>query len=819
MLFPVHRGLRAVVPGLGLVLAGAAALLPWMRNHDHLKDFYDYGLVVAGNARILAGEAPYADFTTPIQTATFLLNLGAEQAGGGTFVGMTWGAAAFIAVSLAGLFLLLGRHWPSAAALAVATAITCASAAQHTIIWHNTVGVFALALVAWGSAVAPRWERRAIGWNLVTAAGLMLGGLNKLNFHLVALAIAVGWILNDRRRGGTNERWLIRSLGAVLAFGVVLPLATELAMTGADLRRWIYNVIELPFSARSSSLALIFDGRFFLAPAHEYYGALLLPYGGFFNLLIPACFVGAAWRQAGQAGLAPRVLVVAAGLLAALGGWALLATNHEIDYVAMAAGLVMVVSLWLGFRVPARGPWFIVGVWIPALLLGVAGWWSAWSGQRSQFGHANEPRSEYVDGGSLGADFGYVRGLRIPPGTAASLAAATAWRAQLPAEERSAIHYGKGLEWLERVWPVTKVPRLPLWMHEGTSYGRTESALLRASLAADGAFRYLLVPEAWDTWEVDIRRDLAENFQKIQMGPRWFSYLRLPPGAVHAQPLEFLRTFGGNADTTRLRSAMAIRELPDGRSFLGVKAGTGEMRLTLSSHRASGEAVLWRTGAGPAGARVRFEVHAVNQSERYLRWSTEVEVPADDRPVFIPCHCDASGLPLAFVVAVPPALAGQVMAGWRGPTITHAIDGPAEPPILVPGAAALAETGPDFCAALLPGTWGPARVMVRNCWFAGGRVVLPPGGEIWIKLSGLYSSLEVSFARTTGLREPADPVLRMVYYKGGRVEVLHNLAVPIDAPAKASAWSPETDGWLGLLAVPGGATEAVAVRIEAFSRP
>ena len=32
------------------------ALLPWWRNHDYLRDLYDYGGFMAVNARMAAGE-------------------------------------------------------------------------------------------------------------------------------------------------------------------------------------------------------------------------------------------------------------------------------------------------------------------------------------------------------------------------------------------------------------------------------------------------------------------------------------------------------------------------------------------------------------------------------------------------------------------------------------------------------------------------------------------------------------------------------------------------------------------------------------------
>lgn len=35
-----------------------SAGLPWWRNHDVIRDFMDYGLVMAGSGKIGDGEAP-----------------------------------------------------------------------------------------------------------------------------------------------------------------------------------------------------------------------------------------------------------------------------------------------------------------------------------------------------------------------------------------------------------------------------------------------------------------------------------------------------------------------------------------------------------------------------------------------------------------------------------------------------------------------------------------------------------------------------------------------------------------------------------------
>ena len=51
MLLPSRKKPLAVFPFFGGGLLLLLLILPWWRNHDHLRDFMDYGLVIAANRR------------------------------------------------------------------------------------------------------------------------------------------------------------------------------------------------------------------------------------------------------------------------------------------------------------------------------------------------------------------------------------------------------------------------------------------------------------------------------------------------------------------------------------------------------------------------------------------------------------------------------------------------------------------------------------------------------------------------------------------------------------------------------------------------
>src|SRR5258708_35060575 len=53
-----------------MVLVALITLAPWWRNHHYLRDFYDYGLVVAGGGRIAAGGRRSLELLPPSHAAT-----------------------------------------------------------------------------------------------------------------------------------------------------------------------------------------------------------------------------------------------------------------------------------------------------------------------------------------------------------------------------------------------------------------------------------------------------------------------------------------------------------------------------------------------------------------------------------------------------------------------------------------------------------------------------------------------------------------------------------------------------------------------------
>lgn len=72
-----------------------------------------------------------------------------------------------------------------------------------------------------------------------------------------------------------------------------------------------------------------------------------------------------------------------------------------------------------------------------------------------------------------------------------------------------------------------------------------------------------------------------------------------------------------------------------------------------------------------------------------------------------------------------------------------------------------------------------------------------PGGEIWIKLAGIFVGINGVASVAEGVGMPVDPVMHVLYCKGAKLDVVAESA--IRDPGRRfefKARSAERDGWL-----------------------
>jgi hypothetical protein len=648
----------------------AVLLLPWWRNHGHLRDLYDYGLVLAANGHLDRGERPYVDFTTPIQAGFLGLNWAFERQGGGTYAALTRGAAALIVLAGLGLTLMLARRLPWWAALVLGGAVTVGSAAQHTILWHNALGVCCLAVVCWATACAPILRRSTWPWHVLAGVGLLLGGINKVNFQLVAIAAAFGWAFREGLVRRASWMGVGTSVLAILLAGVVLPVGAELAWTGAALHLWFVNVVRLAASSRWETLAEIFSVKFLFHTPHDYYGPLLMPQVGLFGCFLSLTTLAGCWPNAGKQARDRWLLPVAvAGITAA--GAALLATNYEIASLGLAAWLALAVSLWLGFRKEARGIWFGLGVLLPALLLGTTAWWSAWQGQRSQFGYSHAPRGDYRSATEVDPALASLAGLRLPPDVVASLSD-IAWTLPAPrGDGRRPVFFGLGLEWAGRYWPAVGQQGRPLWIHWGTTYDAAAIARLKEELLDQhGPYQVVLTTVARDDWPPELRSVLEKAYVAETVGPVIKRWTRRGPSTFNrADSFETLARLGGNVEGRYLffdRQPLVFQQGSDGRVLLGTSQLHGNFLLRARTYRLRAVAVLERLTDDlqrPITADMKVIIHGGIPED--VRWSAHVEIPAGQRAATVPVSVDAAGQMTEWWFTQPNGQAGLAFGGYR----------------------------------------------------------------------------------------------------------------------------------------------------------
>ncbi len=820
---PWLRGRGSAV--LAALVVAALAVVPWCRNHGSLRDFMDYGLVIAANARIQAGERPYRDFATPVQTGTFLLNGAAERAFGGTYLGMTWGGALATVAAGAALAWLLARCWPVVPAALVALAVTAASFSQHTIIWYNAVGVGCLAVAAWGGAVAPALRRQDRAWHAAVAAALFLGGINKLSYQLLALAVLVGWALRAWWQGRASAGRAAATVAWVLAIGLVAPVAFELAWTGVPVSVWWHNVVALPLGSRSHDLLRAFSWAGLWRPVSVFYGPLSLPCTGALCLALPAGAWLAGWRRtAGD-----RVWAAGAALLAAAGGLALLATNYEIDYVGAAGALALTVAIWLGFGLPAHGWRFAAVVLAPAALLVVTAGESAWRGQRSQFGHSVAPRASFRDAGAAGAEYAYFSGLKVSPEWMDALRFVKTTLPPAGANGLRPVFYSQGLEWLERPFPAVKHRGLALWMFFGPVYGREETVQLARVLGADSTLERYYVATAWNYLDPAVARALYTQYALEEVAGV-VGYWKRRPDALPLEDVEhslydlartadginLLNQLGWNIDpacfTINRGNTVLLPATAASAAVVGATAGRLELRGRVQSRRLQGEAVLRRTGAGVAPVSATFEVRVPGVWDAI--WSGTARLGAGDSEQVMTFEIRGDYAALEFDAQLPTVARSPVCAGFRRLRLMHTlVDTP--PPRLRGLAPPDDAPAPEAFRRCLPGgAWRLAGLVSRGAKAVPEGLLLPPGAELWFKADPMLPELRGELRRAPS-GEPDNPVLRLVWRRGARIDLL--VQEPLrdtNGALRFRGWNAEGDGWFGLLADPGPSAAAALIRFE-----
>jgi hypothetical protein len=816
-----------------LVFWGAAAVvgglmwLAWWRNHALLRDFIDYGLVMAAVGRMQAGERPYVDFLTPIQTLQFTLNAWAEAVWGPRYLSLTYAGVVFALGSFAGLTWVLVKPLGRWVALLVAGTVVVASSTQHTIIWYNAMGVTWLAAVVWLAAGRSETERgERLRWIAILAV-LWLGGMTKLTYQAAALAFAMLFAVQAAVRGEWTWRRAVGRGASYVGAGTVLPLATEMAYTGASFQQWAYSVVQMAGSRVDLLKTLMTPVHYRWTP-HDYYKPMFFHFVGLWGVALLVVIGGLVARGLGRSGRGRGVewVFLAASLSGAwICGGVLLATNFEIAYLAGAAWLAMAAGIVVAFagRSGAGGvDRATKGVLAAAALsLAVPAWISAWEGARAVWAPGEMDRADLVSTDGLPAEFGYLRGMKINTARRAALMELAEKKAGWDAQgiPGSSYYFINGTEWLVRVVPEARHRGLPLWLFRGTTITENEVERINGLLTRGATVQVIVEDEAWDVAYQGIREVLAERYSSEEIG--LFRVNRFDPMLVRdvlENPARFAEDVGSNVLSRAMRVARGAFELrPSERGRYLCSPVESRLDLDFAVQGLSGEVIAELLPNVRAEVPVVFRVRESEPAGggRVL-WEKTLLPTAGARWVAERFAVEAGGKKLALEMELSGGAKAE--GGWRGLKIDRADPESAQRPFPVDRALKELAVSDGWASALFrDGGVRPvefASFGLDN--HAGSRNGVPElfvhvAGEVWFRLDGPAKRLRGEFGVREGLWENASATkgLRatVVQAGGGRFEVLHRQDLwrddeAVRKPQTFDVALPEAEGWIGLMITP-----------------
>lgn len=808
-----------------LLVTTGLLLLPWWRNHAILHDFYDYGLVIAGAGRMELGEHPYVDFLTPIQTLHFRLAVLAESVFGPHYLSLTYANAVFIAGSFLVMVALLFRALGAAAAIIVAAAVVSASSGQHTIVWHNALGVAWVTGVVW-LAAQERFSRTP-WWHIgLICALLYLGGMTKLTYQATALAFAGLFSIRDLWLGRRTWQATALILVSYLGFGILAPVATEIYTTGANWEQWYYNVIELPGSRLSMLKAMLSPG-FFVKPAHDHYYPMFMPFVATWAFVLIVVVGAFAIRQV-KAAQALRKRSSLLLILTAVGAWlcgaVAFVTNIEIAYLAGAIWLVLATGLALAWpcKDNARiGRATRITLCCASSILLVTSWISAWDGTRSLWSATRLERDKLVSTAGLPARYNYFAGMKITPLMWLSM---EAFDLRLPELNNkgfkpSQFYFVNGTDWMVRAVPEARHRGLPLWLHRGTSYGEDESRVINHRLVVQDEMRVVVSLEAWNVWKDQTDWYLDKLYKRDRFGPLFNVYLARDDLAAPAQtPLMFALATGSSAylgDVTATGSPLSLHFSPIG-SFWGSEASFG-FQFNSPVTQLQGRWIIRRIAAArrqPALFMWRATTTDADGTRKIIR-EEQLSLSARETELSVPFELKPEGRSISIEVELPP---GKILEAGLREFHTQYLpdDGTSQAPridINLPGQ----PHNPAWAAALfarLPekiiDIHGASIVVSPDQMNTGPELMVHTPGEVWFRiedpklkqLSGEFGLRPAAWTHSGAL---AGMIARVVFYRPGHIELLFEKTIRPGSneadrtPQSFTVALPGEKGWIGLI--------------------
>ena len=509
-------GSRAFKGG-AFLLAVLLLFFFWAQNYNKLGNFYDYSIMTAAAGNLAAGLRPYRDFASVLQPLSLWAARGSELLFGQRYLALAYGN---LLLSIA-LFLLILWYTRAAVsfylALLIALATTVSSTLQHGIVWYNSIGLVILtAITLKGAAMVRRRSLSAAG-ALAISFLLILGGMNKVNFHVLDLGVVFFFGLVLWVHGGPISRGKAAAFFVALAACAVAPVIIETLWTHTTVSAWVRNILLGP-GGRALQLRLIAKPGFYLTAPTSYYIGAVQPAVVGFGLVAYALLLASAIRASGREGLKACFVTLRSPLLLAGAAVAvffgvtcvLVSTNKEIQTLtgsyliigAAAIGMICAPHLGDGWLRPLRG-----------VCTGLAVYFLVFGGlccvrhvrlsflEPARFGR-NPPGADQLPP--------YLHGVQLSEVSAARLAAV----ADAVRQDHSARPpcWGPGLGLMSRIYGGATGPAIPLWYHIGVSVYSSSAPALIAEIERSGC-RLVIADPVWIVhFPAAVRQHLETNW-------------------------------------------------------------------------------------------------------------------------------------------------------------------------------------------------------------------------------------------------------------------------------------------------------------------
>jgi hypothetical protein len=403
----------------------------------------------------------------------------------------------------------------------------------------------------------------------------------------------------------------------------------------------------------------------------------------------------------------------------------------------------------------------------------------------------------------------------------------------MPPRDESGYHpvfYVTGAEFLERFWPGPTLPNMPLLLASLT-LGPTQLSQIQDALEPPPAYGLVVGIEAWkESWPGNMGHVIAQYSQSWEEGlftlhrftGDWL-YEGLPPldDAVAAR-----HDFGGNIAPSQITIDEPLWpfDSPDGGVFLGTYQERGHFTFLRPSFRISGQVVLSRYKLDdnqPLTATFMVLDATIPEGEMgSVIWQQTYTLSSNDTHAVHDYKVDTRGRPSRYLVSVDETSQGRIKAGFKLPRINHSDATPGPAPILrTPPPPEKVE--PDALAtALLPREWrDQVDVLMRGGEVTpDGQVHLSKGGELWLNPKHPVEKIVGRASLTASKEASADPVVRVLWYRGGRMEICQQDGIHApDGILPFTAWPAEEGGWFGVLIDRGHSPHPVRIEIESIS--